>query len=286
MRRIFVATYDQVPDLNPDDRAIIPLLERQGIHAVPAVWSDASVDWASADGVVIRSCWDYHLRHADFMSWVGRLEQAQVRVWNSPSLLRWNSDKRYLRNLEAKHIAIVQTLWGDTDPHANLKQRLTAAGWTKAVVKPCVSASAHRTIVVSVDTADAAQCEYEELQAGPGVMVQEFMEQVATHGEWSLMFFGGEFSHAVLKSPKPGDFRVQSEYGGSIEAAAPPGVVLRGAKAALSALEETPLYARVDGVESSGRFLLMELELIEPMLFLNEPPAASERFAAAIAGAL
>jgi hypothetical protein len=79
---------------------------------------------------------------------------------------------------------------------------------------------------------------------------------------------------------------VQSEYGGSIEAVAPPGVVLRGAKAAISALEERPLYARVDGVESSGRFLLMELELIEPMLFLNEPPAASERFAAAIAGAL
>ena len=286
MKRILVATCEEVPDLKADDRAILPLLKRHGIHAVPAVWSDASVDWASADAVLIRSCWDYHLRHAEFLSWIGRLERAQVRVWNSPGLLRWNSDKRYLRDLEARQVAIVRTLWGDTDPHASLKHSMTAAGWAKAVVKPCISASAHRTIVVWTHTADAAQCEYDELRNGPGVMVQEFMEQVATHGEWSLMFLNGQFSHAVLKLPKPGDFRVQSEYGGSIEAAVPPGFVLRDAEAVVSALEERPLYARVDGVESDGQFLLMELELIEPMLFLDEPTAAGERFAAAIAGAL
>ncbi len=119
---------------------------------------------------------------------------------------------------------------------------------------------------------------------GPGVMVQKFMRGI-TEGEWSVIFFAGTFSHAVLKKPKAGDFRVQTDFGGSSNLADPPPHILESASRALRAVDPT-IYARVDGVVDAGRFLLMELELIEPALFLADHPAAPSRFADAIANAL
>src|SRR5262249_36638202 len=152
--------------LSDDDRRLIPLLEERGIEARAAVWSDASVDWRSADGVLIRSCWDYHLRHDEFLAWVDRLERAEVRMWNSPSLLRWNTDKRYLRDLEAKGIAIVPTHWGDRSSHLPLAEQLAALSWEKAVIKPCVSASSYKTTLVTTGSAGGLQAEYDELVLG------------------------------------------------------------------------------------------------------------------------
>jgi glutathione synthase/RimK-type ligase-like ATP-grasp enzyme len=116
------------------------------------------------------------------------------------------------------------------------------------------------------------------------LLVQPFIAEVATEGEWSLLFFGGRFSHAVLKRPKPGDFRMQGDHGGSAEAASPPPRLVAAAKRALSRILSPWLYARVDGVESGGQFLLMELEMIEPYLFLGHAPHAAETFAETILG--
>ncbi len=280
--RIALATSKDYPALTDDDQLLLQPLARRGIHAEPAVWSDPGCSWNSYNFVVIRSCWDYHLRIAEFRTWIESLESAGVRVWNSPTVIRWNADKDYLRELEAKGVPIVPTLWFERESQISLAHELRNAGWQQAVIKPRISATAHRTKLIRAEKAYDAQGFFDELRAGPGVMVQKFMEAIVHQGEWSLMFFDGKFSHAALKTPKSGDFRVQHDFGGKELPADPPKFLLDSAQKAINVVNDT-LYARVDGVVEDGQFYLMELELIEPALFLGSSPSAADRFADAIA---
>ncbi len=277
MKLVLCATCESIPNLTEDDQALIAPLAKRGIEARAAVWSDPSVSWSTADAVLIRSCWDYHRRPKEFLGWVTSLKKAGVRLWNPPAMLRGNADKIYLRELEQKGVPIVPTLWPEDG--FRLQQALRGRGWTKAVVKPRVSATAYRTVLTSTDDANTAQALVDDLLHGPGAMVQEFLEEVGTRGEWSLIFFSRQFSHAVIKTPKAGDFRVQHDFGGSERIASAPDSMIQAAHRVIAALDSTPLYARVDGVESRGQFLLMELELIEPALFLRLFEGAAERFA-------
>jgi len=283
--RIALATSKDWPDLASDDRTLLQPLADRGFKAEPAVWSDPNYPWQDCDAVVIRSCWDYHLRSQEFLRWIAFLESIGCNVWNPPAMIRWNADKSYLRSLEDKGIPIVPTLWFEQEKTPSLADALRDRGWEKAVVKPRISATAHRTQVVEAKNAAAGQALFEELWAGPGVMVQKFMDSIVSQGEWSLMFFGGQFSHAVLKTAKPGDFRVQEDFGGKSHIADPPAHVLECATRTVRAIGDT-LYARVDGVVdragNEDQFRIMELELIEPCLFLTSHPSATGRFAEAI----
>jgi glutathione synthase/RimK-type ligase-like ATP-grasp enzyme len=283
---ILLATSESIPNLTKDDQSLIAPLAKLGIEARPAIWSDPRVNWRQADAVLIRSCWDYHLRLKEFLAWTFTLEQAKVRVLNPAPMLRWNTNKIYLRELEEKGVPIVPTLWPELG--FQLKQELQLRKWKRAVVKPRVSATAYRTLLTSLDNAGDAQTLINDLMSGdlmrgPGAMVQEFLEEVQSRGEWSLIFFSGQFSHAVVKTPKPGDFRSQEEFGGDIRNTPPSESLIQTTSRALAAIHPTPLYARVDGVESRGQFRLMELELIEPALYLNLADGAAEKFADAIA---
>jgi hypothetical protein len=283
MPRIALVTSSKFPNLTADDRLLLAPLSERGIHAEPAIWDDPRVDWSSYDAIVLRSTWDYHLKPEKFLRWIDAVATTtRAPLWNPPELVRWNANKIYLRDLDASGMTIVPTLWPERDERATLRGRLREAGWEKAVIKPCISATAHRTQVVTHETADSAQALLDELCIGPGAMVQKFMGSIVDVGEWSLMFFDRVFSHATLKTPKPGDFRVQSDFGGSDRLADPPSHVLRSATTILESVEPT-LYARVDGVVEDNQFHLMELELIEPALFLSSHPAAATRFAEAIA---
>lgn len=284
MKKVALATSAKFASLSDDDRLLFEPLANRGLSARPAVWSDPGVDWGSYDAVILRSCWDYHLRLAEFLSWVSALKGAGVSVWNPQAMIRWNANKIYLRDLEGKGIPIIPTFW--PDERVRLRDKLHELGWSKAVVKPRVSATAHRTRLVSVEDVDNAQAVLDDLLRDVGGMVQKFMDTIQNRGEWSLIFFAGEFSHAVIKTPKEGDFRVQHDFGGLEQIAEPPDFVLEAARRAVAAVEGVPLYARVDGVEDDGRFLLMELELIEPALFLALSSAAPECFAEAIAAQL
>ncbi len=166
-----------------------------------------------------------------------------------------------------------------------MENKLYELGWPKAVVKPRISATAYRTELVTKENAAAAEPLFDDLRRSCGVMLQKFMNGIATEGEWSLIFFAGTFSHAVLKQPKLGDFRVQNDFGGTAHLADPPPQVLATATDAVNAVNPT-IYTRVDGVVEEGQFRLMELELIEPMLFLADHSQAPRRFAAAISDAL
>jgi glutathione synthase/RimK-type ligase-like ATP-grasp enzyme len=285
MKPIALATSSKYPNLTDDDRFLLGPLVDRGIQAEPAVWNDPSHDWSSNGAVVIRSCWDYHFRPEGFLRWIADLEAANIPIFNRAPLIRWNADKTYLRDLEARNIAIVPTFWAEDNGAIRLEDKLREFDWPKAVVKPRISATAYRTQLVTAADAAVAQPLFDDLRRGPGVMLQKFMDSIASEGEWSVIFFDGAFSHAVLKKPKPGDFRVQSDFGGSAQLTEPPEHVLSSATQAVEAVAPT-LYARVDGVVDEGKFRLMELELIEPALFLGDHPQAPARFANAIAGAL
>jgi hypothetical protein len=282
--RIALITYAAAPGLTPDDRLVLEPLGCRGLGAEPVRWDDPAVDWTAFDAFVLRSCWDYHLRLSEFLAWLERI--ASQRLWNPPALVRWNADKRYLLDLESRGVRIVPTLGLDRGDSVQLAEAMRARGWLRAVVKPSVSANAYETWDVSASGAPAEQARLEALLGKGAVLLQRFQEEVAAEGEWSLVFLGGAYSHAVLKRPRAGEFRVQEAFGGAWHRAIPPRSLVGQAEAVLGAIEGPWLYARVDGLRVDGRLLLMELELIEPTLFLAGGAGAPERFAEAIAACL
>src|SRR2546429_582786 len=214
MKRIALATGAKLPTLNEDDLLLVPPLRELGVTAVPAVWDSPDVCWEEFQGVLVRSCWDYHHRLEEFLAWVSRLERAGVPVWNAPAVLRWNSHKGSLRDLAARGVPIVPTRWLARGRRVGLAQLLRDERWSDAVVKPAVSASATDTWRTSAATAGVDQSRLEELLRAGDVMVQPFIDEVRDPGEWSIIFLGGRFSHAVRKRPAAADDRVQWEVGG------------------------------------------------------------------------
>jgi glutathione synthase/RimK-type ligase-like ATP-grasp enzyme len=277
MKQVALVTYGECPQLSDDDRLLVPRLRAIGVEPAPVVWDDPSVDWAAFDQVILRSCWDYHLRSVKFLDWIHRLKSGNVALQNPASLVLWNADKRYLRELEKCDFLIPETYWVEEGQEVQLGDVLSLQRWRDVVVKPTISATAYQTRRMSEKDAD-------ELISGP-TMVQEFLAEVQIRGEWSLMFLGGEFSHAIRKFPASGDFRVQSQFGGTVQAAVAKPDFIENAAAVLEAIEDGTLYARVDGVEREGEFVLMELELIEPALFLGLGNAADD-FAEKIASSI
>jgi glutathione synthase/RimK-type ligase-like ATP-grasp enzyme len=279
--RLAFATWRGLPELNADDLRAALALRNRGAQVDPVVWDAPGVDWTAFDAVIVRSVWDYHLRPLEFLRWVDRVEGAGTRLLNPPGVLRWNHHKSYLRDLASRGVATVPTAWLDRGSRPSLGPLLAERGWAEAVVKPAVSASAHETWRTRPAAAAADQERLQALLLAGDVLVQPLVPEVQSPGEWSFVFFGGAFSHAMLKRPREGDFRVQEELGGRAEWTVAPPALVAQALGALHAAPASGLYARVDGVESGGRLVLMEMELIEPVLYFGAEPAAADRFAAA-----
>jgi glutathione synthase/RimK-type ligase-like ATP-grasp enzyme len=279
--KIALVTYSGLPGLSAGDRLLQGELQRQGVEVVAPLWDDPAIRWSEFDSVVIRSCWDYHLRLAEFLAWVERLETQRVALWNPASLIRMNAHKAYLRAFESAGIPVVPTAWVEARSRKSLGEILGEREWTEAVVKPAVSASATGTWRVSWEGARSTEVaeRFGSMARAGDLLVQRFLPEIASIGEWSFVFLAGEFSHAVLKAPAPGDFRVQAELGGRAVAQEPSASLIAQAKAVARVVPEPWLYARVDGVEVGGRLLLMEVELIEPELFLEFHPEAAARMA-------
>jgi hypothetical protein len=281
---VALVTCTALPALTDDDRLLQAALAARGAEAVPAVWDDPSVRWRDFGAVVVRSTWDYHLRPGEFRAWVDRVDALGVALHNPAPVLRWNASKHYLRALADAGAAVTPTRWVGAGDPTPLAEVLDAEGWDDAVVKPVVSATAHETWRVGRGTAADAEPRWRALVARADVMVQPFVRAVVDEGEWSLVFLGGTYSHAALKRPRAGDFRVQHEHGGTYAAAEPAAALVAEAARALAVAPAPCAYARVDGCAVGGRFQLMELELLEPALFLGAAPGAADRLAAAILG--
>ncbi|MBD5787192.1 hypothetical protein IF650_13490 [Cellulosimicrobium terreum] len=293
--RVALATCSVLPDLDPDDAPLVGALANRGVTAEPTVWDDPDVDWDAYAAVVVRSTWDYSARRDEFVAWAERVP----RLLNAADVLRWNTDKGYLRELDAAGVPVIPTLW--LDPARNLSSRaihtrLPAQG--DFVIKPVVSAGAKDTGRYQPGEAHsrglAIQHAKTLLESGREVMVQPYVTSVDTAGETRLVFFGGELSHAArnkahLTGPhRPTRGLYPEEQTSSFEASDEQVEVARRAlQVAADSLAggdvASFLYARVDLVTGDeGTPVVIELELTEPSLFLSLAPGALDRFADAI----
>jgi glutathione synthase/RimK-type ligase-like ATP-grasp enzyme len=282
MPSVAFATYGLEPGITADDALAAAVLGRAGVTVTPAVWDDPGVDWSAFDAVAIRSTWDYYLKADQFERWLRTFTPSGTRLWNPPRPVLWNMNKRYLLDLAGRGVNAVPTEYLTAGDRPDLKTVLERRGWDEAVVKPAVAVGSHGAWRTSRATATADQAAFAGQLGARDVLVQPFLAEVASAGEWSFVFLGGEYSHAVLKRPAGGDFRVQEHLGGSSSPAQADRALVEQAQSALAAVGQPLLYARVDGVERDGQFVLTELEIIEPSLFLGLAPGAGQRFAEAI----
>ena len=254
-------------------------LRSAGADVVAVSWTEAD-ELGGFDLVLPLVAWGYHLQYDAWLSFLDRVESSGVPMINPPALLRWNSDKAYLAELADAGVPTVPTMAVEACCDADLDEarRRFATDWL--VIKPPVSASASGTHRLGPNDDLPGE------SRGRPMIVQPLIEDIARTGEFSLMLFDGEFSHAVVKRPKSGDFRVQPHLGGvTLPSEAPPGAVDL-ARQALAAAPAKATYARVDMVpDGDGVQRIMELELIEPALFLDHSPHAGKAFSRSILSA-
>ena len=245
-------------------------------------WRSANADWNQYDAVYINTPWDYPDDPELFIALLDSIDASSAILVNDIALVHWNLPKTYLRDLETRGAAIVPSLWHDEFDREALPGFFDAHRCDRIIIKPVVSTNALNTFLLNRAVPAKTIEELEKTFAARPFVVQPFIDNVQGEGEYSLFFFSNEFSHAILKTPKDNDFRVQEEYGARLTPTEPESELLETATAVLNLVEPTPVYARCDFLRGAdGRFLLMELELIEPSLYLRMDSEAPMRFARA-----
>ena len=284
MPTVAFLTSQELPNLTAEDRLAAAELRTLGITVEPVIW-DCEPDLVRFDAMVLRSTWDYQEKIDAFIAWLKYVEALHVPLWNPPATVSWNLDKVYLRELRDCGVAIVPTHFPVEGE--NLEDILRSLRWVDAVVKPRISADSFRTRRTHPSTAATDQNAFAELVCSPNrAMVQPFMQEVQDVGEFSFVFIGGKYSHAVLKKPKSGDYRVQLRYGGTVSRWMPGPNLIEASETVLEKIPVHWLYARVDACVRRGQLLVMEVELIEPSLFLDYDLEAPRRFAEVIQRAI
>ena len=265
-----------------DDELVVEPLRELGHVAEFVPWQQTGVAWREYGGVIIRTTWDYQHNLQAFLDVLQEIE-SQTRLANTIAIVQWNADKRiYLRDLEQKGALTVPTLWNDGKIESRQVERwFDELESEEIVIKPTVGANAQDALRIRHGEQDVATLS--SLFNKRSYMVQPFMRGITDEGEFSLFYIDGEYSHAILKTPKPGDFRVQEEHGGIIKSIHPSPGLLAAGQEILKHISTALLYARVDFVRTKKEeFALMELELIEPSLYLRTATHAPRFFAKAI----
>lgn len=265
-----------LPALGPDDAPLVAAFQQAGWTPIPCHWREPV---AGHDLAVIRSCWDYAVHRGEFL---GRLSEwtDHATLWNPIQTVTWNSSKQYLLEMVTQGHLLPRTIIVEPGAAMTVADAMVEVRSGTVVIKPVVGASG----IDTWRTSSAADPRWERRQGA--VLVQEFMPEIELAGELSLIWFQDGFSHAVVKWPRAGEFRVQEEHGGMTETTVPSSDVLGQAERVLASVTHPWVYARVDGVVSEGRFMLMEIELVEPELFFRYAPTAATRFVAALTAAL
>lgn len=265
----------------------IPHLETLGWKVEWVPWRRPDVCWDSYGVVYVAATWDYPDDPVEFMRVLERIASSSAVLVNDIELVRWNLVKTYLRDLQSRGTAIVPSLWYEQFNKNDLCDYFDQLGCEKIIVKPVISANAANTFVMKRSPGSETIDTLRSVFADRAYMVQPFIENIRIEGEFSLFYLDGDLSHAVCKTPKPGDFRVQEEHGGSIVAVEPDQRLRSASRSVMRQLEIEPAYARVDFVRGpDGSFLLMELELIEPSMYLCMEEGAAQRFADALSNYL
>jgi len=287
-RRCAFLTMDNTADWSIDaDLAFAPL-ETLGWRCSWVPWRQSPTDWDDFDAVYLAATWDYPDHPRAFVDTLAAIERSRALLVNDLDVVRWNMQKTYLRDLQAGGASIVPTLWFSRFDEADLRGVFDRFDAETVVFKPVVGANAKHAFLVELSALAGHLHELQQAFADQAFMAQPFVQSVQTDGEYSLMYLDGEFSHAVRKLPKRGDFRVQEEHGASIAACDPAAGMREACRVALELVVSAPLYARCDLVlgnavsgEGGNAYQIMELELIEPSLYLRMNDEAPARFAKA-----
>jgi glutathione synthase/RimK-type ligase-like ATP-grasp enzyme len=274
---IVLVTCNTFPDLNASEQLYADALRTRGIPVRVAPWNGDVSPFHNASAIILRSNWDFHHDPSTFRSWLTDLKARGALIVNPPDLVLWNMDKHYLIDLQRRGVRVPESRIVDNDPQA-IANVFDAFGWKRAVIKPTIGASGFDVELVDRKTVINTKDCLNWTQRTP-LIVQEYLPELQEAGEISCIFFDGMFSHALLKRPAVGDFRVNSRYGGRVFPLEPSPSIVEEARSVLDVLDGPVLYARLDGVVREDRFLLTELEINEPDLDLDLAPGSAERFA-------
>ena len=286
--RLALATCSNLPDWEIDDLPFHQAIVDAGIDMERPIWDDPEVDWKRFDAILIRTTWDYQEKQLAFNQWARRVS-AFTRLVNPVDVVVWNTAKTYLRDLELVGAPLTPTQWLDKGSEVDLAVMMKRLGWERGFLKPVVGATARETLPFDLDEEGIAkaQAHLARLLPNESMMLQPFLASVLKEGEYSAIFFGGEFSHGVQKIPVPGDYRVQDDFGASdkphIFNEADFETVKRIEKSLLRLVDErfngvALTYARVDMIrDAQGQLRLNELELVEPSLFFRHDAGSPKR---------
>lgn len=281
---ILLASSDVLQDYevhDGDEESVATALRALGVTVDIASWDADGVDWHGADAVVIRSTWDYVDRRDEFLAWCDRVAE-ETLLFNPAEVVRWNTHKSYLIELEDRGVPVVPTAWLGAGDNVDLAELAASRGWREVVAKPAIGAGSDGLIIGSGNLGDH-QTAFAALTARRDVMVQPLLHRIRTDGEISVTWLGGNVSHAIRKLPAADEWRVQIEFGGDYQRVDPNREMIRLAEWIVDATGADILYARVDLVPSDdGSWQLAELELVEPALYLDWAEGSADRMAAAL----
>ena len=280
---VALATCLEHPEGSQCEYLFVEALERRGIPAVLAPWNGAQDRFRDASLVLLRGCWDYHRTPAAFLDWIAQLEGAGIRIVNPPEIIRWNFDKAYMLELQAAGLQTPKTAIVDPRDPDQIEKEMHRLDLDRAVLKPVFGQSGNHVTLLEPGRTDVSWAEALDVDRA---ILQAFEADIAERGEVALIFFDGRFSHAARKSVRPGEWRVNAQYGGGYEAVRVSEAVIEAAEAAIRHAPAAPTYARVDGIVRDDSLLIMELELIEPGLYFDADDDAADRFAGAVTGLL
>ena len=282
-KRVAFLSTDNLENFFTYDKLLIEPMKKIGWIAEEISWRKENVNWRDYDSVIVRSTWDYQNDSEKFISVLEKINNVS-HLENDLDLMKWNMNKNYLFDLEQKGVKIVDTIWEN-----NFKTNLAHIYFEKLntdeiIIKPNISANADNTFRLTKEKLKQNLKVLEKIFWTREFMVQPFLKNIIDEGEYSLFFFNGKFSHSVLKKPKGNDFRVQEEHGGNIQPFKVSSELILIAENIIKKLSTIPLYGRVDLVRTKeNEFALIELELIEPSLYLNKDDQSPLRFVKAFA---
>jgi hypothetical protein len=274
---VALVTYRTSKGVVAEDRILAEAFRRRGVQTVHAIWDDPGVDWSAFELAIVRSTWDYFHDRPRFLAWIDRTMRS-VELWNPPDVLRWNTEKRYLADLERKGVPTVPTAWVRKGSRPDIARIASDRGWGSLVVKRTVSAAGEKTFRFGPGERTAARAAAARLARTGGVMVQPYLDAIETKGERSLIYLGGRYSHAVRRVPI---FPRHDPAAREPLVRATP-VMRAVAEAAINAAPNEVLYARADLLpDGQGGWRLLELEVTEPSLFFVPHPRAADRLVSA-----
>ncbi|MCW8109881.1 hypothetical protein OPS25_15345 [Alteromonas ponticola] len=278
MKKLAFLSTDNLDDFFVYDELLVAPFAKAGWQVDTISWHRRNINWNEYTAVIVRSTWDYQQHPEEFLSTLSEIDQSCARLENPLRLQQWNMHKTYLKDLQAQGLTIVPTLWLTKFNEHQVAAQFNEYDTDCLVLKPVLSANADDTFKLTVEELIAKSNELAEVFADRKIMVQPYVKTIVEEGEYSLFYFNGSYSHAILKRPASGDFRVQEEHGGQLLPYQPDDYMCQVAEQALNAMPDSSLYARVDLIRYQDKWAVMELELIEPSLYFTLDTQSPQRF--------